>query len=234
MNKIRNLSIGVICVIISQACMLKHTVDRTVNNYYTNRRVILASDTSSRILLNTREIQPQNSYCKAHYDSFFTVPLIIYYYSKEIICCNVNPTLLVNSVVNSLNTLAENDENLDYFSGKNIELHFHKVPTVFYHRHRSHFLFNPFPLIGLFVIHYHPRSELYNHDDYVHLTYVVRDKNTQQIIKEGEIQHLLPGIYRLMNSEKKTQFIEDFYKVYDDNMLNTGTGIAMEIINKLK
>ncbi len=130
-------------LVLVQSCLLKNKVDRTVNTYYTKRNFNLQTYYTDKLVLNTKEIPSVEGFCKTNYKSFFTVPLLLYTFSKEVIKCDVNPRILINTISNEINSMAENEEYAEMFSDKEIELIFKKVPTTFYYRYLSHF-FVPF------------------------------------------------------------------------------------------
>jgi hypothetical protein len=214
------------------ACLLKKKVDRTVSNYYTKRHFNLHTYSNEQVKLNTDSIVPVEAYSKSAYKSFFHVPLVFYYFSKDWIKCDVNPMILAYSVVNGLSSAYEADEQSGALQNKEIELIFKKVPTTFYYKHRSHLVILPLP-IRFLAIHRWGNTELYNVEDDVVLEYVIRDKVNHTVIKRGEIRHKLPGKYLKRDQEKKVVFIETFYGYYDDELLTSANEIAKILVEKL-
>lgn len=119
------------CLIIAQSCLLKNKVERTVNSYYSKRSFNLQTYYTDRIVLNTKEIKSMPGFCKTHYKSFFTVPLLFYTFSKDVIKCDIIPGILINSISNEINSMAENEEYAEMFSEKEIELIFKKYQLHF-------------------------------------------------------------------------------------------------------
>ena len=220
-------------MLLLQACLLKKKVDRTVSNYYTKRNFNLNSYNYEHIKLNTDSIPQLNAYSKSAYRSFFHVPLVFYYFSKDWIKCDINPMILVNSVVNGLSAAYEADEQAGALQDKEIELIFKKVPSTFYYKHRSHLTAIPLPLSVVFFNRW-SKTELYNVQDSVILEYAMKDKITHSVIKHGEIRHPLPDMYMKKKEIKgKIQFLEFFYKHYDDELLTSANQIAKILVEKL-
>jgi hypothetical protein len=221
-----------LCIMLFQACLLKKKVDRTVSNYYNKRNFNLHTYSSEQIKVNTDSILQIKAYSRSAYKSFFHVPLIFYYFSKDWIKCNINPMILVNSVINGLSSAYETDEQAGALHDKEIELIFKKVPTAFYYKHRGHFVIIPIP-IRFLAIHRWSNTELYNVEDDVVLEYVVRDKASHTVIRQGEIRHQLPGRHMRKEEEEKVVFIESFYRYYDDELLTSADEIAKILVEKL-
>jgi hypothetical protein len=230
---LKRVGICFLCLTLAQSCLLKNKVERTVNSYYTKRSFNLQTYYTDKIVLNTKEIPTISGFCKTNYKSFFTVPLLFYTFSKEIIKCDVNPRILINTISNEINSMAENEDYAEMFSDKEIELIFKKVPTSFYHRYRSHFvvpLFSSF----FFIPSYWGKTELCNVGDSIVVNYSIRNKVSITTIKQGEIHYLLKGKQIERNGEEKIKFIEDFYRYYDDQLLTSGNEIAKMIVNEIK
>jgi hypothetical protein len=229
---LKRVGFCLLCLIIAQSCLLKNKVERTVNSFYAKRSFNLQTYYTDRIVLNTKEIPGISGFCKTNYKSFFTFPLLIYTFSKEVIKCDVNPRTLINSISNEINSMAENEEYAEMFSEKEIELIFKKVPTKFYHRFESH---NGFvPIFFYFLTYNIYKTDLYNIGDSLILTYNIRDKVTRTSLKQREISYLIKGRQVEKQKQNRIEFIEDFYRYYDDQLLTSGSEIAKMIINEIK
>jgi hypothetical protein len=230
---LKGIIVYCLCAILLQGCLLKHKVDRTVSNYYTKRNFNLQTYSNGQIKLNTDSILQFKAYSKSVYKSFFHVPLVFYYFSKDWIKCQVNPMILVNSVAKGLSSVYETDERAGALQGKEIELIFKKVPTVFYYKHRSHVAIIPLPF-GTALFHRWPTTESYNVQDSIILEYAMRDKVTHSVIKHGEIRHQLTYVYmKKKEIKEKIEFLEFFYKHYDDELLTSANEIAKVLAEKL-
>lgn len=229
---LKRVGFCLLCLIVAQSCLLKNKVERTVNSFYTKSSFNLQTYYTDRIVLNTKEIPSISGFCKTNYKSFFTVPLLFYTFSKELIECDVNPRILINSISNEINSMAENEDYAEMFSDKEIELIFKKVPTTFYYRFKNHIVFVPF-YFHFFATY---NTDLYNIGDTLILNYNIRDKVTRTSIKQGEINYLINGrqVEKQKPNQSRLEFIEDFYRYYDDQLLTSGSEIAKMIINEIK
>lgn len=227
---LKQTGIAVFCLLISQGCLLKKRIDSSIAAYYGKRSYYLNTYANPSLKLNTDSLTLMPGYSKSRYNSFFTVPLLFYYYSNEKIRCDVNPLLLINSVMSRLGAMSET-EFPHLFEGRELELCFKKVPTTLYYKYKSHVLLSPFPPI--FSLFRSSKKELYSAAADVVLSYTVRDKNSGLVTKQGEIRHQIRGNYRKQINENRVEFIENFYKFYDDELLTSGNEIATSIVKEL-
>lgn len=177
-------------VIALQSCMLKSKMTKIVTEHYTKKEA-LKPVVNANVTVNTDALARIPGYCRSSYQRFYTVPLLVYTFSSEAIRCQVNPNIYVNATNKEINKLLEgNKEKLD---NKQVEISFTNIPNAFNHNYKNHFIALQFLFFG-FTLSTN-KNEMYYPIGFIKLNYVVRDKTTQTILKQGELSEQIANLY---------------------------------------
>ncbi|MBL7913309.1 MAG: hypothetical protein JNJ41_19760 [Bacteroidia bacterium] len=202
---------------------------KIVTDHYAKKEALKPVNVDN-LKINTDLIRSVPGYCRSSYQRFYTVPLLVYFFSREIIRCQVNPNIYVNATNKEINKLLEsNKEKLD---NKQIEIAYTSIPNSFNHSYKHQVVSLQFLFFGFTF--YTNKNETYSPIGFIKLNYVVRDKTTQSIIKQGELTEQIANLYTLKNSyESRKKFVEDFVNLYDINTTNACQLIAQNLVNQL-
>ncbi len=222
----------ILIVFLLQSCMLTSKMDKIVAEHYAKKNVLNSLNNKNEFSIHLDSLQKINGFCKSQYKSFYTIPLLVYFYSDEKIKCSVNPRIYVNSIVNELNKLIENVSATQKLNNKTIELHFTNVPNSFTHHYSSHVIAIQY-FFGLFSLSFR-KNEMYYPQDNIYMNYVIRDKNSLQIIKRGSISEIITSVYdRKSMFDSRKYFVANFVSSYDKTMQYSCYQVAQKLINEL-
>lgn len=212
-----------------QSCMLKSKMNKIVTEHYTKKEALKPVNVDN-LKINTDLIRPLPGYCRSSYQRFYTVPLLVYFFSREVIRCQVNPNIYVNATNREINKLLEsNKEKLD---NKQIEIAYTSIPNSFNHSYKNQFVSIQFLFFGITLSI--NKNEMYYPIGFIKLNYVVRDKTTQAILKQGELTEQIPNLYVTKSQyQRRKHFVEDFVTLYDNNTTNACQLIAQKLVNEL-
>ena len=210
--------------------MLTGKMTRIVSEHYAKAKLSIPENTSW-LIIKTDSLPRINGFCQARYQSYFTIPLLIYTYSEERMECKINPKIYVNEIVNELTRKLGDRENENKISGKVIELSVNYVPTTFYQRYNSHYVSLQvlFSNIYFSVIN----NEINNKASSIRVSYVIRDASAN-VIRSGFLSAGTPGNYYRKNySQRRRYFVEDYISSFDKNLQYSASQIAGDLINQL-
>ncbi len=225
------------CILLTglQSCMLPGKVDKVVSMHFAQSGGLKQIEpTNPDLYVNTDSLQRINGYCKSELKRFFTVPLFVYNYWGEKIRCTINPRIYARHVVLELEQMMKSAETDSAFKNKTIELHFTRMPSTFYHNYNFHAVYLLYTTVNF------QKSECYNFPnaektDKIAVTYTIRDKQDQRILKSGKfIQWCEVTYLQKQPFERKKQFLEMYVQNYDARMKEAGTNLAREIVYELK
>ncbi len=226
----------ILCVlfvfIVLQSCMLSSKMDKIVSKYYVQKHGLKPIDNKNNFVVNTDSLQKINGFCKSNYKSFYTVPLLVYFYSTERIKCTINPRFYVNTLITEINKLLESEANQGKLNDKTIELSFKNIPTTFNH----HYTNNSFvALIFLTQLSLSfTKDELYYPQSNLKISYIIKDKGTSTIIKQGVLTEILTNANdKRYSIYKRKYFVENFVTSYDNTMQTICQSLAQQLINEL-
>lgn len=212
--------------------MLTSKMDKIVAKYYVQKNGLKQVDNKNNFTLNTDSLPRINGFCKSSYRNFFTVPLLVYFYSDEKIKCSVNPRFYVNALVNDVNKLLENESNNSKLNDKTIELYFKNIPTTFNHHYGNSFIVVQFFLVNLSLSF--TKDELYYPQNKMRVSYVIKDKNSSTILKQGDLSQVLTNAsVKTRSIYRRKRFVENFVNSYDNTMENICQEMAQQLINEL-
>ncbi len=218
---------------VAQGCMLTSKMDKIVSGYYANKSSLNSLNNKNNFLINTDSLKRLNGFCKSEYKSFYTVPLLVYTYSNEKIKCTVNTKFYVNAFVNELNKLLDLEYNKQKLDNKTIELFFTRIPNSFTHSYYSHTIIIQF-LFGNGITLAFREDEMYYPQNKITLNYVIRDKSTSGVLKQGNFSELVNKAYSKKGYyEGRRYFVEDFVQAYDNTMQYNCTLIAQKLVDEL-
>lgn len=212
-----------------QSCMLKSKMTKIVTDHYTKKEALKPVATNY-LTVNTDALPRLPGYCRSSYQRFYTVPLLVYFFSREVIRCQVSPNIYVNAINKEINKLLEgNKEKLD---NKQVEIAYTSIPNAFNHSYKNHFIAVQFLFFGITIST--NKNEMYYPIGFIKLNYVVRDKTTQSILKQGELSEQIPNLYIKKDyNRRRKHFVEDFVTLYDNNTTNACQLIAQKLVNEL-
>jgi hypothetical protein len=215
-------------IFVLQGCMLTGKMDKIVSEYYAKKRVLKPIENNNSSVIPIDSLKRINGFCKSEYKNFFTVPLIFYYYSKEKILCRINPKIYANAILSEFNDQlikAVDDKKLN---GKTIEIIFNNIPTSFIHSYKDHLLIVQYANMS-FV-----KDEVYNEGSDLRISYIIRNKQTLQVIKKGRVIEPFPGsFYRKTYGERRKVFIKNFVTTFDEHLQVSCKQIAQLLIKEL-
>ncbi len=183
--------------------MLRSKMDKIVTEYYAKKKQILKpieSGNNSVIVIDS--LKRVNGFCKSDSKSFFTVPLLFYYYSKEKILCRVNPKIYANAILSEIDGQLNTGDANRKLAGKTIEVIFSNIPSFFYHNYAEHFLVIQYANLSF------AKEEVYNPAGDLRINFVIRDNQTSQIIKKGRVtEQFINTYFRKNYGERRNTFI---------------------------
>ncbi|MGZ3898843.1 MAG: hypothetical protein ACXVO9_11605 [Bacteroidia bacterium] len=204
---------------------------RIISEHYAKARTSKPEDTNW-LTVKTDSLPHINGFCKVRYQSFFTVPLLVYTYSEERMECKINPKIYVNEIVTELTKKLREPVNENKISGKIIELSVNYVPTTFYHRYNSHYV--ALQVIFSNVYFSVTNNELNNKASSIRVSYVIRDAASSGVIRAGFLTAGIPGnYYKKSYSQRRKYFVQDYLSSFDRNLEYSSTQIANDLINQL-
>jgi hypothetical protein len=218
--------------LVLQQCMLSGKMTRIVSEHYAPKAKLRIQETPNWLEVKTDNLPRINGYCQVNYNRFFTVPLIVYFYSDEKIQCSVNPKIYVNRLIDELTRSLTTNGIESKISGKKIEITVTSLPLTFHHRYYSHYaalqlLFNNL----YFSI---SENELSNKAGSLAVDYVIRDNSAQNIIKAGSLSAGIPGSFVTKNySQRRKFFVQDYISTFDMNVETSVKQICTDLINQL-
>ncbi len=212
-----------------QSCMLKSKMTKIVTEHYTKKEA-LKPVTNTNVTVNTDALPRIPGYCRSSYQRFYTVPLLVYFFSKEVIRCQVSPNIYVNAVNKEINKLFES--NKEKLNNKQLEITFTNIPNAFNHSYKNHFIAIQYLFFGITIST--NKNEMYYPIGFIKLNYVLRDKTTQNILKQGELSEQISNLYvKKEYYQSRKHFVEDFVTLHDNNTTNACQLIAQKLINEL-
>lgn len=208
--------------------MLTSKLDKIVIEHYAKKQALKPIESKNNSVIFTDSLKRINGFCKTEYKSFFTIPLIFYYYSKEKIFCRINPKFYANTILAEFNDRLKDESKSKKLDGKTIEIIFNTIPTSFYHQYTNHFVLVQYANLSF------SKDELYNERDDLKISYIIRDNQTSQIIKRGRVENqFLSNSYRKAFRERRKTFIRNFVATFDNNLQFSCRQIAQYLINEL-
>lgn len=217
---------------IIQSCMLSGKMTKIVSEHYVKKGSFTQADNTDWLIVNSNNLQRVQGYCKTRYNRFFTIPLIVYTYSDEKMECHVNPRIYVNSLIKEINTLTQSEINSAKIKGKQIELTVNSLPSKFNHHYNNHFIALDF-LFRSMTLSF-TKNELYTKGSGIEINYIIRVKETLEVIKTGTLNSFVAADYYQKNyGQRRKFFVQDYLYSFDNKLENACRQIAQDLINQL-
>jgi len=217
-------------LIIGQSCMLTGKMDRIVSEHYATKSLKIPT-TAHNIIVHSDSLPWINGYCKSRYNRFFTVPLIIYTYSDEMIQCKINPRIFASVIVNELNALIAQENNPDKLNGKTIEIWINDIPATISHRYTNHFVF--FQLVVNSLTLSFTKNEMFNKKGDIRVRYLIRD-NSMNVLKQGTLTENVLYQYDFKSTgQRRKYFVQNYLHSFDRELETSSKKIAQSIINEI-
>lgn len=138
-------SVCVMVLLLFSSCMTTSRMNKLVMKYYVKQsKTILTPPPSDVLEMDYSKLKNVNGYSKSKYKSFFTVPLLVYTFSKERIQCEINPKLLTWQLNERLRSYLQSSDFVDKMNGRKVVIEWRKLPNVIEHKYVSHFLALPY------------------------------------------------------------------------------------------
>lgn len=215
-----------------QGCMLAGKMTRIVSEHYVKKGSLKQIDNSDWLTVNSDKLPKINGFCNTRYKRFFTIPLLVYTYSDEMIECKVNPKMYVNSIITEINKLTQSGINSSKIIGKKVELAIYSIPVTFHHHYNNHFIAVQFLFQNVTLSF--TKNELYNKASAIEIQYTIRDKETLTVIKSGTLSSSVQSQYYIKNySQRRKIFVQDYLYSFDNNIENSCRQIATDLFNQL-
>lgn len=132
-------------LLLLSSCMTTSRMNKLVMKYYVKQsKTILTPPPSDILEMDYTKLKRVNGYSKSRYKSFFTVPLLIYTFSKERIQCEINPKLLTWQLNEKLKSYLQSSDFAEKMSNRKVVIEWQKLPNVIEHKYVSHFLALPY------------------------------------------------------------------------------------------
>lgn len=215
---------------VFQSCMLPGKMNKAVSSYYITNNISRAIDNTNGFIIHDTA-QKINGYCQSKINTFYTVPLLVYTFSRESMTCKVNKNIYTNAIVKELNNKIASDSVGWEFNKKTLDLSFENVPNTFGHKYTSHFFF--FQLI-VNVYFSFVKNEMYSPMGNIKIKYIIKDKTSLLPIKEGYLEETVSNIYlKNERGRSRKKFIKDFVTSYDRSMTEHCKNISQKLIKEL-
>jgi hypothetical protein len=217
--------------VMLQSCMLNSKMEKIVSRHYARQKFTLADDTAP-LEIRTDSLKRVNGFCRSGFQRFFTVPLLVYTYSEEKIKCDINPKIMVNSIVTILRERLAAENVRTAMQGKTLQLHFLEVPSVFYHQYS-----NSYVMLPLFVVQTlsFTKEELWNNYSRYRIYYSLRDDVSGRVLKSGYLyQQVANETVRKSPGERRRRCVENFVGIFDDNLQAAGRELALQVLNEIE
>ncbi len=215
---------------VFQSCMLTGKMNKTVSKYYITNNITKIIDNKNGFIIQDTA-QKLNGYCNSKINTFYTVPLLLYTFSRESMTCRVNKNIYTNVIVKELNNVIAGDSIAKKLNGKTLSLSFENIPNTFGHKYTSHFFF--FQLI-VNVYFSFVKNEMYSPIGNIKLKFSIKDKDALVLIKEGYLEESVPNIYlKNERGRSRKKFIKDFVTSYDQLMTEHCKNISQKLIKEL-
>lgn len=141
-----------VCIVLLSSCMTRSRMNKLVTKYYAQKdKLILSTPSKEQYEVNFTRLPVVNGYCHSKFKSFFTVPLLVYTFSKERIVCTINPKLVSWELTNILNKELSMEENAERIKGKKIILEWQHLPNTIEHKYVNHYVPMPRSYIDISV-----------------------------------------------------------------------------------
>jgi hypothetical protein len=215
-----------------QSCMLTSKMDKIVAKHYSNIQAVNLLDNKNAISFSTDSLPKINGFCKSKYKHFYTIPLVVYIYSREKIVCEINPKYYVNATINELNYLMDSDSTKLKMENKSLELKFKKLPNTITHSFNGNFIGIQY-LFGLFSLSFN-FEKMYYPEGIMSVDYVIKDKATFSVLKAGTVNEMIFNVSdRKGLLDSRRYFVESFVNSFDRDMRKASYSVAKKIINEL-
>lgn len=214
------------------SCLTKSKVTKTVEKYFSKNEIqLLLPENKHDFILLWDSLPRNNNYCTSKSETFFVIPLVFYYFSKERISCTLNQKLYIGKILASLNSLLENEEYRSRLRDKIIELHFVSVPSTFYHQYTSHCI-TPLviPLFFPFT-----ENEFYRPESRLAVRYAIKTKTQGDALKMGLVDEVLNEVREIKPREgKRSEYLNGFASKFDYDIERACQQIAQALINEFQ
>lgn len=136
-------------------------MNKLVTKHYVNKnKTILTPAVNPNLEIDYSGLKHVNGYCNSKYKRFFTVPLLIYTFSKERIQCDINYKLITWPMIDKLNNYLGQEYYQEKLNGKKLVLEWKRLPNTIEHQYVNHFIALPFSYVDIDVTKVHFKSDL--------------------------------------------------------------------------
>jgi hypothetical protein len=154
-------SVCILVMLLFSSCMTTSRMNKLVTKHYVSKHnTILKPELNQNLDMDYGSLKYINGFCKSRYKSFYTVPMLLYTFSKEQIECEINYRLITWPLIEKLNNYMGQEYYKEKFYGKKIIIAWQNLPNTLEHKYVNHFIALPFTIVDIDVTKVHFKSDL--------------------------------------------------------------------------